>query len=216
MTGCFWPIAVPQIVQLLHPLPSFSVKSPPPTPAVSAQANGVEQGITNMDRLPSILPALALSLLPLAHADTRQPQPCDAALLDSLATQLGQHGWTPPDRRGGGPLVAAACKPWPDDPTLSVVSLAYRDAEDTTPADERNLNWLMAKVDTQSGQLRAELFAEGIPQFRLPRRRCRAGNRCKQSLAGYRALSPCTRRSRLRRGGAQCRAWGKLSGCRRQ
>lgn len=107
-----------------------------------------------MDRLPSILPALALCLLPLAHADTRQPQPCDAALLDSLATQLGQRGWTAPDGRGDGPLVAAACKSWPDDSALSVVTMAYRDAEDATPAGERNLNWLVAKVDTQSGQLR--------------------------------------------------------------
>lgn len=116
--------------------------------------NGAEQGITDMDRLPGILPALALCLFPLAQADTRQPQPCNAALLDSLATQLGQQGWTPPDRRGDGPLVAAACKPWPDDPALSVVTLAYRDAEDATPAGERNLHWLVAKVDAQSGQLR--------------------------------------------------------------
>ena len=107
-----------------------------------------------MDRLPSIFPALALCLLPLAHADTRQPQLCNAALLDSLATQLGQQGWTPPDGHGDGPLVAAACKSWPDDSALSVVTLAYRGAEDATPAGERNLNWLVAKVDAQSGQLR--------------------------------------------------------------
>ncbi|MDP9941016.1 hypothetical protein [Ectopseudomonas alcaliphila] len=107
-----------------------------------------------MDRLRSILPALALCLLPLAHADTRQPQPCDDVLLDSLASQLGQQGWTLPSGRSDGPLVAAACKPWPDDPKLSVVTLAYRDAEDATPVGERNLNWLVAKVDTQSGQLR--------------------------------------------------------------
>lgn len=79
-----------------------------------------------MDRLPSIFPALALCLLPLAHADTRQPQLCNAALLDSLATQLGQQGWTPPDGHGDGPLVAAACKSWPDDSALSVVTLADR------------------------------------------------------------------------------------------
>lgn len=50
--------------------------------------------------------------------------------------------------------MAAACKSWPDDSALSVVTLAYRDAEDTTPEGERNLNWLVAKVDAQSGQLR--------------------------------------------------------------
>lgn len=107
-----------------------------------------------MDRLRGIVAVLALCLLSLAHADTRQPQPCNAALLNSLATQLGQPGWTPPEGRGDGPLVAAACKTWPDDPTLSVVTLAYREAGNTTPAGERNLNWLVAKVDTQSGHLR--------------------------------------------------------------
>lgn len=107
-----------------------------------------------MDRFHRIFPALALCLLPLAHADTRQPQPCDDALLASLAAQLGQQDWTLPHERGDESLVAAACKPWPDDPTLSVVTLAYRDAADTTPAGERDLNWLVAKVDTQSGQLR--------------------------------------------------------------
>lgn len=106
-----------------------------------------------MDRFQRFAPLLALCLLPL-YAEARQQQPCDGAMLEALAKQLGQHDWAVPNSRGDGPLVAAACKPWPDDPTLSVVALAYRDAEDTTPTGERNLNWLVAKVDAQSGQLR--------------------------------------------------------------
>ncbi len=108
-----------------------------------------------MDRLPRIFPALAFCLLPLAaHADQRPPQPCDNTLLASLAVQLGQSGWTTPSDRTNGPLVAAACKPWPDDPNLSVVTLAYRDAEDSSPVGERSLHWLLAKVETKGGQLR--------------------------------------------------------------
>lgn len=109
----------------------------------------------NMDRLPRIFPVLAFCLLPLVtHADQRPPQPCDNDLLASLAAQLGQSGWTTPSDRTDGPLVAAACKPWPDDPNLSVVTLAYRDVEDSSPAGERSLHWLLAKVETRSGQLR--------------------------------------------------------------
>jgi len=107
-----------------------------------------------MERFQHILPALALCLLPLAHSEARQAQPCDSALLDSLATQLDQHGWAVPRGHADRLLVAAACKPWPDDSNLSVVTLAYRDAEDSEPVGERTLNWLVAKVDTATGQLR--------------------------------------------------------------
>lgn len=106
-----------------------------------------------MDRFQRFAPLLALCLLPL-YAEARQQQPCDGAMLEALAKQLGQQDWAVPDSRGDGPLVAAACKPWPDAPNLSVVTLAYHSAADTTPAGERNLHWLTAKVEKRTGQLR--------------------------------------------------------------
>ncbi|WP_095156887.1 hypothetical protein [Pseudomonas sp. Irchel 3E13] len=110
-----------------------------------------------MDRPPRLLPILTLCLLPLADAVAREPQPCPQPLLDSLATQLQQQGWTTPTDDSDGPLLAAACKRWPDDPALSVVAVAYRDADDLQPAGERSPHLLVAKVDTDSGRLRERL-----------------------------------------------------------
>lgn len=107
-----------------------------------------------MDRFKRIFLALALCLLPFSYSEARQAQPCEDAMLQSLSAQLGQRGWSSPIGNAQGPLVAAACKPWPDDPNLSVVTLAYRDAKDSSSPGDRNLNWLVAKVDTHSGQLR--------------------------------------------------------------
>ena len=68
--------------------------------------------------------------------------------------QLGQSGWTTPDSDGEGPLVAAACKPWPDDKAQSVVALAYvRPGDEGVAQGERSLALLVAKVDGRSGAL---------------------------------------------------------------
>ncbi len=112
------------------------------------------RGIVDMDRFKRIFPALALCLLPFSYSEARQAQPCEDSMLQSLSAQLGRSGWSSPSENAQGPLVAAACKPWPDDPNLSVVTLAYRDAKDSSSPGDRNLNWLVAKVDTHSGQLR--------------------------------------------------------------
>lgn len=113
-----------------------------------------------MDRLPRLLPALALSLLPFTCAMARDAQPCAQPLLDALARQLGQQGWTTPDYDSDSPLLAAACKRWPDDPKLSVVALAYRDADDLQPPGERSPHLLVAKVDSASGQLQQRFEQE--------------------------------------------------------
>ena len=107
-----------------------------------------------MERFQRIFPVLALCLFSLAQSEARQAQPCEDAMLQALAAQLGQHGWSSPSGHPDEPLVAAACKPWPDDPNLSVVTLAYQMPEHSAPPGERSLNWLVAKVDTRSGQLR--------------------------------------------------------------
>ncbi|GAC1033110.1 hypothetical protein thsps21_39390 [Pseudomonas sp. No.21] len=87
-------------------------------------------------------------------AQARDPQPCPAPLIKALAKQLGQSGWTAPDSYGEGPLVAAACKPWPDDKAQSVVALAYeRPGDEGVAQGERSLALLVAKVDGRSGAL---------------------------------------------------------------
>lgn len=107
-------------------------------------------------RLASFAPHLALlACAVLANpAQARDPQPCAAPLVKALAKQLGQSGWTTPDSDGEGPLVAAACKPWPDDKAQSVVALAYvRPGDEGVAQGERSLALLVAKVDGRSGAL---------------------------------------------------------------
>ncbi|WP_271106021.1 hypothetical protein [Pseudomonas tohonis] len=107
-------------------------------------------------RLASFAPHLVLlACAVLANpAQARDPQPCSAPLVKALAKQLGQSGWTAPESDGEGPLVAAACKPWPDDKAQSVVALAYvRPGDEGVAQGERSLALLVAKVDGRSGAL---------------------------------------------------------------
>lgn len=105
-------------------------------------------------RLASWAPRLALLACAClaGQVQARDPQPCAAPLIDALAKQLGQHDWAMPDAYNEGPLVAAACKPWPDDKARSVVALAYvRPGDEGISAGERSLALLVAKVDGKSG-----------------------------------------------------------------
>ncbi|PJI47185.1 MAG: hypothetical protein CTR55_21880 [Pseudomonas sp.] len=88
-----------------------------------------------------------------AGAAERAAQPCDDATLQTLAGLLGQQGWQAPGPDAATPVVAAACKPWPDDPKLEVVAVAYSTAGDKTEPGERNLNLLVGQLDTASGKL---------------------------------------------------------------
>ncbi|MFJ3048841.1 hypothetical protein [Pseudomonas nitroreducens] len=86
-------------------------------------------------------------------AAERTAQPCDDATLQTLAGLLGQQGWQAPESGAATPVVAAACKAWPDDPKLEVVAVAYSTADDKTEPGERNLNLLVGQLDTASGKL---------------------------------------------------------------
>ncbi|MFV3414274.1 hypothetical protein ACQCLI_20185 [Pseudomonas nitroreducens] len=97
--------------------------------------------------------AALLALAGSAGAAERTAQPCDDATLQTLAGQLGQQGWQAPGAAAEGPVIAAACKPWPDDPQLQVVAVAYRAAGDQAEPGERNLNLLVGQLDTSSGKL---------------------------------------------------------------
>lgn len=97
--------------------------------------------------------AALLALAGSAGAAERTAQPCDDTTLQSLAGLLGQQGWQAPEAAAEGPVVAAACKPWPDDPQLRVVAVAYRAAGDKAEPGERNLNLLVGQFDTRSGTL---------------------------------------------------------------
>lgn len=116
-----------------------------------------------MDRPSRLLLTLTLCLPSLAGAMEREPQACPQPLLDSLATQLVQQNWIPPTYDNDDPLLAAACKQWPDDPALSVVAVAYRDADDHQPPGERSPHLLVAKVDTRTGLLR-ERFDQALSE----------------------------------------------------
>lgn len=110
-----------------------------------------------MDCPSRLLLSLTLCLLPMSSVMAQEPQPCPQQLLDSLATQLAQQNWVPPTYDNDSPLLAAACKRWPDDPALSVVAVAYRDDDDQQPPGERSPHLLVAKVDTGTGLLRERL-----------------------------------------------------------
>ena len=97
--------------------------------------------------------AALLVLAGSAGAAERTAQPCADATLQTLAGLLGQHGWQAPESAAATPVVAAACKPWPDDPQLQVVAVAYSAADDKTEPGERNLNLLVGQLDTASGKL---------------------------------------------------------------
>lgn len=89
-----------------------------------------------------------------AGAAGRAAQPCDDATLQTLARVLGQSGWQMPQSGAPTPLVAAACKPCPDDPTLEVVAVAYTAAGDTTEPGERGMTLLVGQLDSATGTLR--------------------------------------------------------------
>ena len=97
-----------------------------------------------------------LSLWLIGPAAAGEAQRCSQALLDALAKQLGQSGWRVPDASTPylAPLQAAACKPWPDDPQLAVVALAYQDSEALLPDAGRNLQLLVGRVAMPEGRLR--------------------------------------------------------------
>lgn len=97
--------------------------------------------------------AALLVLAGSAGAAERTAHPCADATLQTLAGLLGQHGWQAPESAAATPVVAAACKPWPDDPQLQVVAVAYSAADDKTEPGERNLNLLVGQLDTASGKL---------------------------------------------------------------
>ncbi|WP_448682650.1 PA3715 family protein [Pseudomonas nicosulfuronedens] len=97
--------------------------------------------------------AALLALAGSAAAAERAAQPCDDATLQTLAGLLGQPGWQAPQSGAATPVVAAACKPWPDDPQLQVVAVAYSAAGDKADPGERNLNLLVGQLDTRSGKL---------------------------------------------------------------
>lgn len=86
-------------------------------------------------------------------ATEHSAQPCNDATLQTLAGLLGQQGWQAPQSGVATPVVAAACKPWPDDPKLQVVAVAYSAADDKAEAGERNLNLLVGQLDTGSSKL---------------------------------------------------------------
>ncbi|MFR0691606.1 hypothetical protein ACLUTX_19570 [Enterobacterales bacterium AE_CKDN230030158-1A_HGKHYDSX7] len=88
-----------------------------------------------------------------AGAAERTAQPCDDATLQTLAGLLGQQGWQAPQSGSATPVVAAACKPWPDDPKLQVVAVAYSTKGDQAEPGERNLSLLVGQLDTSSGKL---------------------------------------------------------------
>ncbi|MDG9853319.1 hypothetical protein N5C93_21155 [Pseudomonas nitroreducens] len=97
--------------------------------------------------------AALLVLAGSVGAAERTAQPCDDATLQTLAGLLGQQGWQAPESAAATPVVAAACKAWPDDPKLEVVAVAYSTADDKTEPGERNLNLLVGQFDTASGKL---------------------------------------------------------------
>jgi hypothetical protein len=97
--------------------------------------------------------ATLLAIAGSAGAAERSAQPCDDATLQTLAGLLGQQGWQVPGPDASTPVVAAACKPWPDDPKLEVVAVAYSKAGDNTESGERSLNLLVGQLDTGSGKL---------------------------------------------------------------
>lgn len=95
---------------------------------------------------------LALAAAGVGAAE-RTAQPCADATLQTLAGLLGQQGWQAPESGAPTPVVAAACKPWPDDPKLQVVAVAYSTADDEAEPGERNLNLLVGQLDTANGKL---------------------------------------------------------------
>ncbi|QRY79221.1 hypothetical protein JVX91_27250 [Pseudomonas sp. PDNC002] len=97
--------------------------------------------------------AALLVLAGSVGAAERTAQPCDDGTLQTLAGLLGQQGWQAPESGAATPVVAAACKAWPDDPKLEVVAVAYSAANDKTESGERNLNLLVGQLDTSSGKL---------------------------------------------------------------
>ncbi|KAF1054121.1 MAG: hypothetical protein GAK43_01041 [Stenotrophomonas maltophilia] len=91
----------------------------------------------------------ALLFTGLAQAAEHPAQPCDEATLHALGRQLGQPGWAVPGAESNGPVVAAACKPWPDDDKR----LAAAEPGEQAAPGERNLHLLVALLDRTSGTL---------------------------------------------------------------
>ncbi len=89
-----------------------------------------------------------------AGAAQRTQQPCAGETLQALAKLFGQTGWQAPESGAATPVVAAACKPWPDDPALQVVAVAYTEAGDSAEPGERGLSLLVGQLDSTSGTLR--------------------------------------------------------------
>lgn len=104
---------------------------------------------------------LALCLLSPLSACAEDPQQCDGTMLNRLASQLGQTAWHQPDDEQPGTLVAATCKPWPDDSNQTVVALAYDKNGEGNQVDGRSLVMLLGKADTQSGKLTALYREDG-------------------------------------------------------
>ena len=106
---------------------------------------------------------LALCLLSPLTACAGDSQQCDGAMLNTLASQLGQTAWHQPDDEHPGTLVAAACKPWPDDSNQTVVALAYDKSGERNLVDGHSLLMLLGKTDTQSGKLTA-IYREDVEE----------------------------------------------------
>lgn len=98
--------------------------------------------------------ALLAATTGTAWAAERPEQSCDNATLQAIARQVGQQNWQVPEWDTQAPVVAAACKPWPDDPKLQVFAVAYIKPGTQQDADSRDLDLIVGQLDTASGTLR--------------------------------------------------------------
>lgn len=115
---------------------------------------------TSSLRVRRLWPLLGLlGLWGAGSVSAREAQPCDERTLAMVASQLERSDLHRPAPHADGStpdtaLIAAACKPWPDDPSLIAVTVAYLPAGSTAEPGNRTDQWLVALLDTASGKLR--------------------------------------------------------------
>jgi hypothetical protein len=100
-----------------------------------------------------MLPPLLALFSSLSIAADRPAQPCDNTTLQTLAKLLEQKNWHIPQYGSYTPLVAAACKNWPDNPAMKAVAVAYTEDGDQTPPGDRYIKLLVGQLNTSNGQL---------------------------------------------------------------
>lgn len=98
---------------------------------------------------------LLTAVAAVASADERPAQICSESTLLAVAQQLDQPGWQVPGWGTQGPVVAAACKAWPDDPNLQVFAVAYTRADAPQDEEHRDLALIVGQLETATGTLRS-------------------------------------------------------------